>query len=73
MADPIPVVVLARLAVMQSEQGSGFGRALVRDAVSRTRAAASAIGIAAILVHALNDRAKQFYLPADSSSPSPTS
>ncbi len=62
MADPIPVVVLARLAVALPEQGSGLGRALVRDAVGRINAAASEIGIAAILVHALNDRAKRFYL-----------
>ena len=62
MADPIPVVVLARLAVALSEQGSGLGRALVRDAVGRINAAASEIGIAAILVHALDDRAKRFYL-----------
>ena len=62
MADPIPVVVLARLAVTTSEQGSGLGRALVRDAVRRIRTAASEIGIAAILVHALNHRAMRFYL-----------
>ena len=62
MADPIPVVVLARLAVALPEQGLGLGRALVRDAVGRINAAASEIGIAAILVHALNDRAKHFYL-----------
>ena len=62
MADPIPVVVLARLAVTASEQGSRLGRPLVRDAVRRIRAAASEIGIAAILVHALNERAKRFYL-----------
>ena len=62
MADPIPVVVLAGLAVALSEQGSGLGRALVRDAVGRINAAASQIGIAAILVHALDERAKRFYL-----------
>ncbi len=62
MADPVPVVVLARLAVAASEQRSGLGRALVRDAVRRIRSAASEIGIAAILVHALNDRVKRFYL-----------
>ena len=62
MADPVPVVVLARLAVTASEHGSGLGRALVRDAVRRIRAAASEIGIAAILVHALNDRSRRFYL-----------
>ena len=62
MPDPIPVVVLARLAVATGEQGSGLGRALVRDALFRIRAAAGEIGVAAVLVHALNDGAKRFYL-----------
>ena len=62
MPDPVPVAVLARLAVATSEQGSGLGRALVRDALFRIHAAAGEIGIAAILVHALDDRAKRFYL-----------
>ena len=62
MPDPIPVAVLARLAVATAEQGSGLGRALVRDALFRVHAAADEIGIAAVLVHALDDRAKHFYL-----------
>ena len=62
MPDPIPVVVLARLAVATGEQGAGLGRALVRDALLRIRAAAAEIGVAAVLVHALNDSAKRFYL-----------
>ena len=62
MPDPIPVVVLARLAVATGEQGAGLGRALVRDALFRIRAAAGEIGVAAVLVHALNDGAKRFHL-----------
>ena len=62
MPNPIPVVVFARLAVATDEQGAGIGRALVRDALFRIRAAADEIGVAAVLVHALNDGAKQFYL-----------
>ncbi|PIV73297.1 MAG: GNAT family N-acetyltransferase [Rhodobacteraceae bacterium CG17_big_fil_post_rev_8_21_14_2_50_65_11] len=62
MPDPIPVIVLGRLAIDASEQGNGLGRALLRDAVLRITAAAHEVGIAAILVHALNDRAKAFYL-----------
>ena len=64
MPDPIPVVVLGRLAlaVATQEQGTGIGRALVRDALLRVRSAASEIGVAAILVHALDDRAQRFYL-----------
>ncbi len=64
MPDPIPVIVLGRLAIDATEQGNGLGRALLRDAVLRITAAAHEVGIAAILVHALNDRAKAFYLEA---------
>jgi len=64
MPDPIPVIVLGRLAIDVSEQGNGLGRALLRDAVMRITAAAGEVGIAAILVHALNDRAKAFYAEA---------
>lgn len=59
--DPVPVVVLGRLAVDRVFQGQGFGRALLRDAVLRTLQAADIIGIRAILVHALSERAKRFY------------
>ncbi len=61
MPDPIPVVVLARLAVDRSVQGSGVGRALVRDAVLRTLGAADVIGIRGLLVHALDEEARGFY------------
>lgn len=64
MPDPVPVIVLGRLAVDTSEQGNGLGRALLRDAVLRVAAAAREVGVAAILVHALNDRAKAFYMAA---------
>jgi len=62
MPDPVPVIVLARLAVSVGEQGKGLGRGLMRDAMLRARTAASEIGIAAVIVHALNERAKAFYL-----------
>jgi GNAT superfamily N-acetyltransferase len=61
--DPVPVIVLGRLAVDASEQGNGLGRALLRDAVLRVAAAAREVGVA-MLVHALNDRAKAFYVAA---------
>lgn len=64
MPDPVPVIVLGRLAIDATEQGNGLGRALLRDAVLRITAAAHEVGIAAILLHALNDRAKAFYLEA---------
>jgi ribosomal protein S18 acetylase RimI-like enzyme len=64
MPDPVPVIVLGRLAVDVREQGNGLGRALLRDAVLRVAAAAREVGVAAMLVHALNDRAQAFYVGA---------
>ncbi|MGK9236745.1 GNAT family N-acetyltransferase [Inquilinus limosus] len=61
MPDPIPVVVLGRLAVDQSQQGQGLGRALVRDAGLRVIQAADTIGIRGMIVHALSAEAKVFY------------
>ena len=62
MPDPIPVVVLARLAVDRAYQGQGLGRAMVRDAAKRVVHAADTIGIRGIIVHAISDDAKAFYL-----------
>ncbi|WP_370630183.1 GNAT family N-acetyltransferase [Xenophilus sp. Marseille-Q4582] len=61
MPEPIPVVVLGRLAVHRSLQGSGLGRALVRDAGLRVVQAADAIGIRGMIVHALSPAAQAFY------------
>lgn len=61
MPDPIPMAVLGRLAIDQTEQGRGLGRLVLRDAVLRTRQAAEAIGIRGLLVHALSPAAKRFY------------
>ncbi|MFT4242310.1 MAG: GNAT family N-acetyltransferase [Acidovorax sp.] len=60
MPEPIPVVVLARLAVHQPVQGAGVGRALVRDAGQRVLQAADAIGIRGMIVHALSPNAQAF-------------
>jgi GNAT superfamily N-acetyltransferase len=62
MPDPIPVVVSARLAIDQAWQGRGIGRALFNDAARRVLQAADAIGIRGILVHAISDEAKKFYV-----------
>ncbi len=62
MPNPIPVVVLARMAVDRSWQRRGMGRALFRDAALRVAQAADVIGIRGIVVHALSDEAKDFYL-----------
>jgi GNAT superfamily N-acetyltransferase len=59
--DPVPVMVIGRLAVDQTMQGQSIGPALLRDAVLRTIQAAEIAGIRAILVHAISDRAKSFY------------
>lgn len=61
MPDPVPVMIIGRLAVDASMQGRGIGPALLRDAVLRTVRAAEIAGIRAILVHAISDRAKKFY------------
>jgi predicted N-acetyltransferase YhbS len=62
MPDPIPVAVLARLAVTREWQGQGVGRALFRDAVARVTHAANSIGIRGIVVHAISEEAKNFYV-----------
>jgi GNAT superfamily N-acetyltransferase len=61
MPDPIPVMVLGRLAVDRTLQGQGLGRGLLRDAILRTLQAASIAGVRALLVHAISDDAKRFY------------
>ncbi len=58
---PIPAVLLARLAVDRSVQGHGLGSFLLRDAMARTLAAAAELGIRVMLVHALNESARDFY------------
>ncbi|HZQ21930.1 MAG TPA: GNAT family N-acetyltransferase [Terriglobales bacterium] len=61
MPDPVPVMVICRLAIDQSIQGQGTGPALLRDAILRILQAAEIAGIRAILVHAISERAKRFY------------
>lgn len=61
MPDPIPVMLMGRLAVDRSQQGRGLGRALLRDAILRTLKAAEFAGMRALLVHALDRKAAEFY------------
>ena len=61
MPDPIPVMVLARLAVDAAYQNQGLGSALLKDALLRTVAAAQIAGIRAVLLHTMSDQAKRFY------------
>lgn len=62
MPDPVPVAIIGRLAVDRSAQGRGLGRALVQDAGLRLLHAAEILGIRAVLVHALSDDARAFYV-----------
>jgi GNAT superfamily N-acetyltransferase len=62
MPEPIPVMVLARLAVHRENQGTGLGVALLKDALLRTLQASEIAGIRAVLLHAFSDASKRFYL-----------
>ena len=59
--NPVPVMLLARLATDRTWQGQGVGAGLLRDAMQRTLQAADIAGIRAFLVHAKDDKAKAFY------------
>ena len=61
MPDPVPVMIIGRLAVHKNYQGRRIGPALLRDAVLRTLQAADIAGIRAILVHAISEPARRFY------------
>lgn len=60
-AHPVGVILLARLAVDRSLQGQGYGRALLADAAVRTLQAAELVGARAMLVHARDETAADFY------------
>lgn len=62
MPDPVPVVLLGRLAIDKALQRQGIGRALFRDAAMRVSHAAEAIGVRGIIVHPISDEARRFYL-----------
>lgn len=58
---PIPVIILARLAVDERWQGRGLGEALLGDALLRAVAVSTEVGIRAVLVHAKSEAAHAFY------------
>jgi GNAT superfamily N-acetyltransferase len=58
---PIPIILLARLAVDKDERGTGLGKALLKDALRRIAQAADIVGARAVLVHAIDQQAKKFY------------
>ena len=68
---PVPVMILARLAVDKTHQRKGLGRALLKDALLRTLQVSDIAGIRALIVHAKNDAARQWYLEWEFE-PSPT-
>ena len=68
---PVPVMILARLAVSLDHQGKGLGRALLKDALLRTAQAADIAGIRCLVVHAKDDAARQWYASWEFE-PSPT-
>ena len=70
---PVPIMLLARLAVDHRWQGQGVGNAFLKDAMLRTLQAADIAGIRAFAVHAKDDEARRFYLKFDFiPSPSPS-
>jgi GNAT superfamily N-acetyltransferase len=60
-AYPVPIILIARLAVDRTEQGKGLGAALLKDAILRTVQAADIVGCRAVLVHAKDEKARDFY------------
>jgi GNAT superfamily N-acetyltransferase len=63
--DPVPLVIIGRLAVDSAFQGQGVGPGLLKDALARALAVAEIAGCRAVLVHAVDDRAVAFYAKAD--------
>jgi GNAT superfamily N-acetyltransferase len=61
MPDPVPVMILGRLAIDKDWQGRGLGSDLLREAVMRTVQVARIAGIRAIVVHAIDSNAAKFY------------
>ncbi len=62
MPEPIPVIVLGRLAIDAQSQGQHLGRALLQDVLLRTLTISQQVGVRALLVHAISSEAKRFYL-----------
>jgi GNAT superfamily N-acetyltransferase len=71
MPNPVPAILLGRIAVDQKEAGQGLGTWLLRDAVLRTLEAAEVVGVRILLAHAASERARAFYLDRGFA-PSPT-
>ena len=61
MPNPVPVIVLGRLAIDRAFQDQGLGSALLKDALLRTLQVSAHVGVKAVLVHAIDDSARRFY------------
>lgn len=61
MPQPVPLILLGRLAVDSRHQGCGLGAGLLRDAIQRTLIVADTVGVRALIVHAANPVAAKFY------------
>ena len=59
--DPVPVLVIGRLAIHQAHHQKGLGTALLNDAIRRAMQAAEIAGVTALLVHAISEPARRFY------------
>jgi len=62
MPEPIPALILGRLAVDHRWRGAGIGQGLLKDAVARSINVSEQVGARVLIVHALNDKAEAFYL-----------
>lgn len=62
MPDPIPVIVIGRLAVDNKYKGQGIGKGLLKDVISKAILASEYIGVRGLLVHALSESARKFYI-----------
>jgi GNAT superfamily N-acetyltransferase len=62
MPDPIPVILLGRLAVDVGYVNQGIGRGLMKDCYKRAASVAEQVGVRALLVHALDEESRQYYL-----------
>jgi hypothetical protein len=69
---PVPVTVLTRMGVSKQFQRCGLGYGLLRDALVRVDAASDEVGIRALLIHAKNEEARDFYMSFAEFEPSPT-